>query len=244
MISRRSATQRRSEKRSAPGTPPPGTPTSSSAALEPHLTANRENQAATPLIRPPGPSLTGCGARAPLGTPTSSSAAPEWPTGHIPQATDPNALIRNRPPAFTKKTFGETFGAATGVSAPSYRRNHGSLATSFKHPIRNHQSVGKAATVAGDVGPGFHTWPPGHIPQDNGCETADSQPVPSQKVVRRNVRRRDRGQRPQQQKKPWPLSHFLQTPNTKPPTRRQSRHCSWGRWPRFPHLASRPHPSR
>ena len=25
---------------------------------------------------------------------------------------------------------------------------------------------------------------------------------------------------------------------------RQSRHCSWGRWPRFPHLAPRPHPSR
>jgi hypothetical protein len=32
-----------------------------------------------------------------------------------------NPLIRIRFPA--KKTFGETFGAATGVSAPSYRKH-------------------------------------------------------------------------------------------------------------------------
>ena len=43
-----------------------------------------------------------------------------WPTGHILQDTDTNALIRNRFPA--QKTFGETFGAATGVGAPSDRR--------------------------------------------------------------------------------------------------------------------------
>ena len=46
-----------------------------------------------------------------------------WPSGHYPQATDPNALIRNRPPAFAKKSFGETFGAATGVSDPSYKKS-------------------------------------------------------------------------------------------------------------------------
>ena len=151
MISRRSATQRRSEKRSAPGTP------------------------------------------------TSSSAALEWPTGHIPQATDPNALIRNRPPAFAQKPFGETFGAATGVSAPSYRRNHGPSATSFKTRLQIRQQGGQAATVAGEAGPGFHTWLTGHILQDNGYETADSQPVPCKEDVRRNVRRRDRGRRPQLQ---------------------------------------------
>ena len=108
---------------------------------------------------------------------------------------------------------------------------------------RNHQSGGKAATVAGDAGPGFHTWPPGHI-----LQTTDTNPLirirfPANKIVRRNVRRRDRGQRPQLQKKPWPLSHILQTPDTNPPTRRRSRHCSWGRWPRFSHLAPRPHPA-
>jgi hypothetical protein len=54
----------------SPGKPAPvftlglGTPTSPSAALERHLTTNRENQAATPLIRPPGLGLTGSGARA------------------------------------------------------------------------------------------------------------------------------------------------------------------------------------
>ena len=31
--------------------------------------------------------------------------------------------------------------------------------------IRNHHSGGKAATVAGHAGPGFHTWPAGHILQ-------------------------------------------------------------------------------
>ncbi len=54
------------------------------------------------------------------------------------------------------------FGAATGISAPSYKKN----------PTQNHQPDGDAATVAGDVGPGFHTWPSGHILQDT-----DSQPL-------------------------------------------------------------------
>jgi hypothetical protein len=108
---------------------------------------------------------------------------------------------------------------------------------------RNHQSGGKAATVAGDAGPGFHTWPPGHILQDTDSKPLIRIRFPANKIVRRNVRRRDRGQRPQLQKKPWPLSHILQTPDTNPPTRRRSRHCSRGRWPRFSHLAERPHPS-
>ena len=32
--------------------------------------------------------------------------------------------------------------------------------------IRNHNAGGSAATVAGDVGPGFYIWPRGHIDQD------------------------------------------------------------------------------
>ena len=77
-----------------------------------------------------------------------------WPPGHIPQDTAPNPLLRSWRHA--KKTFGETFGAATGVSDPRLQ----------KIRIRNHGAGGKAATVAGYVGPGFHTWPSGHIPQD------------------------------------------------------------------------------
>jgi len=54
------------------------------------------------------------------------------------------------------------------------------------------------------------------------------------KDVRRGVRRGDRGQRPTATK----------DPNTKPLRRRRRRHCSRVRWPRFPQLAPRPHPSR
>jgi hypothetical protein len=94
---------------------------------------------------------------------------------------------RTRSPPQTKKTraapFESCFPAPTasgsGVSAPSYRRNHGPSATSFKHPIRNHQQVGKAATVAGDVGPGFHTWPTGHIPQATDPNALIRNPAPS-----------------------------------------------------------------
>jgi uncharacterized protein (DUF2249 family) len=88
--------------------------------------------------------------------------------------------------------------------------------------------------LAGYVGPGFHNWPSGHIPQDNGSETASPHPVPCQKDVRRGVRRGDRGQRPT----------AIVDPDPKPLRRRQSRHCSRVRRPRFPQLALRPHPSR
>ena len=126
----------------------------------------------------------------------------------------PKPLLRSR------STAKQTFGAATGVSDPRLQ----------KIRIRNHGAGGQAAAVAGDVGPGFHNWPTGHIPPDNGSESASSHPVPCQK----DVRRRDRGQRPT----------ATEDPNTKPLRRRQSRRCSRVRWPRFPQLAFRPHPSR
>ena len=88
--------------------------------------------------------------------------------------------------------------------------------------------------LAGYAGPGFHTWPGSADVLVGEYETGDSHPVPGQKDVRRGVRRRDRGQRPTATK----------NPNTKQRRRRRSRHCSWGRWPRFSHLALRPHPSR
>ena len=77
-----------------------------------------------------------------------------WPSGHIPQDTAPKPLFRIRSSA--KKTFGETFGAATGVSDPRLQKTR----------IRNNGAGGDAATVAGVAGPGFHPWPSGHIPQD------------------------------------------------------------------------------
>ena len=47
------------------------------------------------------------------------------------------------------EAFGEAFGAATGVSDPRLQ----------KIRIRNLCAGGKAAAVAGYVGPGFHNWP-------------------------------------------------------------------------------------
>jgi hypothetical protein len=52
-----------------------------------------------------------------------------WPSGHIPQDTVPNPLLRIRSTA--KKTFGEAFGAATGVSDPRLQKNRGARATTL-----------------------------------------------------------------------------------------------------------------
>ena len=63
-----------------------------------------------------------------------------WPSGHIPQDTAPNPLLRIRPHA--KKAFGEAFGAATGVSDPRLQ----------KIRIRNNGAGGDAATDRGRDG--------------------------------------------------------------------------------------------
>ena len=73
-----------------------------------------------------------------------------WPLGHINQNTFTKQLLRIRASASVKKSFGETFGAATGVSDP--RRQ--------KPQTRNHHAGGKAVTLAGYGGPGFHTFGP------------------------------------------------------------------------------------
>jgi hypothetical protein len=44
-----------------------------------------------------------------------------WPQSHIPQDTAPKPLLRSRSPA--KNSFGEAFGAATGVSDPRLQRS-------------------------------------------------------------------------------------------------------------------------
>ena len=81
--------------------------------------------------------------------------------------------------------------------------------------------------LAGYAGPGFHNWPGSADVLVGEYETGDSHPATCQKDVRRNVRRRDRGQRPTATK----------NPDTKPLRRRQSRRCSRVRRPRFPQLA-------
>ena len=74
-----------------------------------------------------------------------------------------------------KKTFGETFGAATGVSDPRLQ----------KMRIRNNGAGGEAATVAGYAGPGLHTWPGSADVLVGEYESASSHPVPCQKDVTR-----------------------------------------------------------
>ena len=78
----------------------------------------------------------------------------------------PKPLLRSRSHAKM------TFGAATGVSDPRLQ----------KIRLRHRCAGGKAASVAGYVGPGFHTWLSGHIPQDHGSETASPYPVHCQKT--------------------------------------------------------------
>ena len=75
-------------------------------------------------------------------------------------------------PAFSKKTFGET--RADTVESVFLHRPGGSGVSDprlQKIQIRNNHAGGKAATVAGVAGPGLHTWPSGHIPQDTDTKT-------------------------------------------------------------------------
>ena len=61
------------------------------------------------------------------------------------------------------------------------RRDRGQRPTATKEPNPKQLRRRDAATVAGSAGPGFHNWPSGHIPQDNGSESASSHPVTCQK---------------------------------------------------------------
>jgi hypothetical protein len=103
-----------------------------------------------------------------------------WPSGHILQDTASNPLLR------IPKNRSEKRSAPRARSAPPATEEQKKL-----HP--NPPTGGDAATVAGDAGPGFHTWPSGHILQDTASNPLLRIP---KKMVRRNVPRRNRGQRP------------------------------------------------
>ena len=70
-------------------------------------------------------------------------------------------------PAFSKKTFGEARAATieSGIFSPT-GRFRGQRPQLQKIQIQNHHLGGDAATGTGYAGPGFHTWPLSHIPQD------------------------------------------------------------------------------
>ena len=70
-----------------------------------------------------------------------------WPSGHIPQDTTPNPLLRIRSPA--KKTFGEAFGAATGVSDPRLQKIQ--IRNDYPGKITSVSSTDPTPSVSGPV---------------------------------------------------------------------------------------------
>jgi hypothetical protein len=111
----------------------------------------------------------------------------------------PNPLLRIRPHA--KKTFGEAFGAATGVSAPSYKRRR-NLAL---------RPLALGLPSAGDHDSTYRFFLTRRRGERGGRKIGFSPRAPRLRVnrgfacskdVRRDVRRRDRGQRPTATKDP------------------------------------------
>ena len=70
-----------------------------------------------------------------------------WPQSHIPQDTAPNSLLRSRPHA--KKTFGEAFGAATGVSDPRLQKIQ--IRNDYPGKITSVSSTDPTPSVSGPV---------------------------------------------------------------------------------------------
>jgi hypothetical protein len=120
-----------------------------------------------------------------------------WPSGHILQPRIRNYFFASG--HLLKKTFGETFGEARAATVDSgifstTGRLRGQRPQRQKIRIRNHHPGGQAATVAGHVGPGFHTWPSGHISQNTDPKLLLRIRSPAQKnrSARRSVRRTPR----------------------------------------------------
>jgi hypothetical protein len=140
-----------------------------------------------------------------------------------------------------KMTFGEVFGAATGVSAPSYKN------TRIPHP--------KPPTRRPSRHCSWGRWPR-FPPLASRPHPSTTDPKlllrirsPAQKNVRRDVRRSTRRDRRfrylfNDRAAPGSATPATENPNPKPPSRRPSRHCSWARWSRLSHLAFGPHLSK
>ena len=123
----------RSERSSAP---PPGSATHGYRKSRPETTTRRRSRRCSRVRWPR----------------FSHLALRPHPSNAVHEQTFSNPVLR----PLLKKSFGETFGATTGVSDPRLQ----------KIQTQNNGTGGEAAAVAGDVGPGFHIWPSGHIPQD------------------------------------------------------------------------------
>ena len=85
----------------------------------------------------------------------------------------------------TQKTFVETFGEARAATVESGSfsptgRLRGQRPQLQKIRIRNDGAGGDAATGTGYAGPGFHPWPPGHIPQNTDPKPLQSIRSPPQ----------------------------------------------------------------
>ena len=143
------------------------------------------------------------------------------------KTTNTEQLLRIR--SLAKKSFGETFGTATGVSDLRLQRFW----------LQNNHAGGQAAAVAGYAGPGLHTWPLGHIPQNTdtkpllrirsttqksfgdafGAATGVSDPR-LQKIQLRNNNAGGKAAAVAGYAGPglhtWPSGHILQNTDTKP----------------------------
>ena len=108
--------------------------------------------------------------------------------------------------------------------------------------MRETRGQWQTPTFHSERDPPHHRHPPLRPPRNNGCLQSASA---SLKLQIRNYLFAS-GTLPKRRSVPRPGSATPATvdPNPKQLRRRPSRHCSRVRWPRFPHLAPMPHPSR
>ena len=125
--------------------------------------------------------------------------------------------------------------------APNVQQNH-QLFSRTRRPATSCNASARPGSTDVHVGRPLHPasflLPPSHIPQ-----ATDTNPLLRCRAAPLLKNRSERRSAPPPGSAP-PATENTRIPHPKPPARRRRRHCSWGRWPRFPHLAPRPHPSR
>ena len=149
--------------------------------------------------------------------------------------------VRRAPPRSDPSSLVTPGGS--GVSAPSDRKHpYPASETTYQRQSR-HCSWGRW--------PRFPQLALRPHPSNDRDERADSHPVARRKKSseKRSVRRTPPRSDPASLQRPGgsgvsaPSYRKHPYPASETTYQRQSRHCSWGRWPRFPQLALRPHPS-